>query len=367
MAKTNNMIFFIIPALFVLISVWLLFSFQTQESSKTKIGIILPLTGNTASLGAAAKNGANLAFQDISEKEKQKLLLFFEDDQFDPKNTLTIFFKLVGIDQVNVIICFTSSPCNAIAPLAEEKKIPTIAIASDSKIQKNKKFVFRLEIAPNEEAKLLVNYIEKQNFKRLASIVAIHDGIQAGYDELSKYPRFADIEVFKENVQPSEKDFRTVLNKAFSTKPDIIFVGLLPGQAGELGKQAKDFGYSGKFIGLNFLESEETLTSAQGSLEGIIYTNTMESQGWFNKKFKKAFNKNPSSGAAHAYDAITLIAKAISENKKTSKEIVEYLSSIKDYNGALGLFSATNTHEFSLPVTLKTIKNNEFVEVELTS
>jgi len=325
-----------------------------------KIGVILPLSGDLASLGENSKNGALLAYQELTERQKEKIQLIFEDDHFDPKSTVSAFNKLINIDEASLIICATSGPCSAIAPLAEQSQVPLIAVASNPKIQENKNFVVRLEIAPSEEAKLLLAYLKEKDYKRIASIVATQDGILAGYTELKKDLIFREREVYSEKVDPSLKDFRTSLTKILAQNPDIIFVGLLPGIAGDFGRQVKEMGYTGAFVGLNFLEGDETLVSAKGSLNGIVYTNAQDAQSWFSQLYEKTYHKAKGPGSAHLYDAIKLIAKALETNNVASAKMATYLNSIKNYNGALGLFSSTDTHEFTLPVMLKTIVNNQF-------
>ena len=351
-----------IPIIVVIIIVVAVAVFYKPAPKETiKIGAILPLTGELASLGQGAKNGALLAFQELTADQQKKVQLLFEDDQFDPKNTISAFNKLISMDKVNVVICLASGPCNAIAPLAEEQQIPLIALASDPKIQKDKNFVVRLEIAPSEEAKILLDYIETKNYKSLASVVALQDGILAGYDNLLKDTGYSAIEVISEKVKPDEKDYRTVITKIISKQPDVIFVGLLPGFAGDFGKQARTLGYKGDFIGLNFLEGDETLLSAQGTLDGIIFTTRKEPRGWFIDAYKKQYGETFGPTSAGLYDSMMLIAKGVDTGKTSNLEIAKYLNAIKDYSGALGVFSSTDTHEFALPIMLKTIKNGKFV------
>ena len=213
-------------------------SSQPSVKEPIKIGVILPLTGEVASLGENIKNGASLAFNELSENIKQKTQLVFEDDGFQPKNTVSAFNKLVNTDGADVIICFASGPCNAIAPIADQKQIPLIAVAS-APVQKDREFVVRLEISTVEEAKKLSQFIKEKGYTRVASIVAVQDGIQSGYKALSSDSVFLLKEVASESVKPDEKDFRTIVSKLISKKPDLIFVGLLPGMAGEFGKQAR--------------------------------------------------------------------------------------------------------------------------------
>lgn len=369
-ASVKTFLIFAIIALLAITLIWLLVMNNRTTggaisgNEPIKVGIILPLSGDLASLGQGVKNGAMLSYEDLTKSQKEKIELLFEDDQFNPKNTVTAFNKLVDIDKANVVICLASTSCNAIAPLAEENKIPLIAIASDPKIQKGKEFVVRLEIAPAQEAKNLLSYVKEKDYKKIASVVALQDGVKAGYSQLSKDPIYSSNEVFSEFVNPDEKDFRTVLAKILEKNPDVIFVGLLPGQAGEFGVQAKELGYEGEFIGLNFLEGEETLSAAKGSLEGMVYTNAKDPQNWFSEEYKKEYEKSPGPGSAHIYDSVKLISNSIESGKTSNIEIAQYLSSIRNYSGALGTFSSTESHEFTIPVELKTIRNNEFVNYE---
>jgi len=355
---------FILPLIVIgLIISYVIFNGINADKPKIKqikIGVILPLTGELSSLGESAYRGAELAYQALSPENQAKIEIIYEDDQFDPKNTIASFNKLTMIDQVSAIVCFASNTCNAIAPLAEQNKIPLIAIASDPKVQENKNYVFRLEIAPAEEARLLSEYIEINNYQKIASVVAIQDGIQAGYRELKNMSYFRNHEIFTENVNPDEKDFHSVLIKLLNQKPDLIFIGLLPGMAGDLSKQATELGYHGNFIGLNFLQGPETLATAQGTLEGLVYTFAQDNQDWFNRNYLAKYNQEPGQGSAHVYDAVNLYFTSIIANKSSSDDFVNYLSTVDNFPGALGNFNSNGQHEFTLPMRLKTIKNNEY-------
>jgi len=331
-----------------------------QKQEAFKVGIIGPFTGEVASLGENVKNGALLSYDDLSADKKEKISILFEDDHFDAKTTVSAFNKLVQIDDADAVICFASGPCNAVAPLAEEYKIPLIAVASDPKISVNKSFVVRLEIAPGQEAKVLSEFIKEKNYARIASIVALQDGIKAGYAELMKHPEYSSKEIFSENVNIKEKDLRTVIAKIIEKNPDVIFLGLLPGQAGEFAKQARELGYNKSFVGLNFIEGEETLTAANGTLEGLVYTQAADPTDWFSREYELRYNKSIGPGSPHMYDAIGMISNCISEGKSSNEAMASCLNSIKDYSGAFGTFSSTGNHEFGLPVMLKTVKNNQF-------
>jgi len=362
MTKTTKIIIIIIIAVVVVSGIWYLTTQKPAEKEMIKIGVILPLSGPVASLGENARNGIELAYKDLFDQEKQKISLVFEDDQFDPKLTVSAFNKLVDIDKVTAVVCFASNPCAAVAPLADEKLVPLIAIAS-APVQLNRSWVFRLEISTQFEAEKLLQYIKSKNYTHIGSVVALQDGIQSGYKALKSDMFFSGKEVASETVKPDEKDYRTVITKILTKKPDLIFVGLLPGVAGDFSKQARTLEYKGDFVAFNFIEGEETLTAANNTLEGLIYTQAADPQGWFADKYKSMYNKAYGIGAAHAYDAITLIAESINGKSGDPKQIIRNsLNIVVDHSGALGIFSATGSHEFTIPLVLKTIKGNQFVK-----
>ncbi len=327
--------------------------FKPTDSGLVKIGIILPLSGEVSSLGENAKNGALLAFGELSTSTRQKVGLIFEDDKFEPKNTIASFNKLVNLDHVSVVVCFTSTPCSAVAPLADQYKIPLIAVAS-APVQIGRDHVVRLELSTQEEGRVLADYLESRSYQNIASVLAVQEGVKSAYNSLVSDSYVKNRLGLSESISPETLDFKSSLVKIISTKPDVILVGLLPGPAGVFAKQARQLGYKGDLVGFNFIEGEETLSAAQGAINGIVYTQASDSSPAFGELYKNYFGINPGPGSAHLYDAVKILSSGHS---------IEYLKSIKDFSGALGIYSSLPGGEFSIPVILKTVKNNSFVSL----
>jgi branched-chain amino acid transport system substrate-binding protein len=334
------------------------FGFIFGSANQVKIGIILPLTGELSDLGEGVRKSAVMAYDNLPIEYRKNIALVFEDDQFQPKQTVSAFQSLTRDEKVQAVICLASAPCKAIAPIAESKKILLIALASDSQIQVDKEYVYRLEANPREESKLLGKFIEQNNFRNIASIVAVQDGILEAYGAITEDGYFSSNEVISEKVSPETKDFRTVAVKLIKTNPDAILAGLLPGQAGHFAKQIRTLGYSGTLLGYNFIEGPESITAAGGALEGIIYTQVADQENWFREGYQNRYNLVAGPGTGHVYDAVTLIAQALNSE---SKDLPIFFNNIVGYHGALGTFSSTGTHEFTLPVMLKTVKGSKFV------
>ncbi len=342
----------------VLLLIWLLGSNNVNQT-KTSVGVILPLTGPIASLGESAKNGALLAFNDSNIERKNSIV--FEDDHFDPKTTILAYNKLKEINKVNSVVCFASAPCNAIAPLAERDHIILIAIASDPLVQVNKKYVFRLEISPLVESQKIAEYIKTKNFKSISSVVAIQSGVQAAYKGLIDDSNINKLINNSESVNVGERDYRTIISGLLKTNPQAIIVGLLPGDAGNFIKQARELGFAGDFVGFNFIEGEETLKAGGEALEDTVYSQSAGGSVWFNNLYKETYTMSADSGAIHSYDALKILLQA--QKKGGKEDAVKYIESLKNYNGASGVFSSDSVHQFTLPVVLKTIRGGQFVKL----
>jgi len=92
----------------------------------TKIGVILPLTGELALFGEKVRRGIELAASD----GQGEFDLIFEDSASSPVKAVTAFQKLTSIDSVKFIIG-PAGPGEtlAVAPLAVRKRVTLIAIS----------------------------------------------------------------------------------------------------------------------------------------------------------------------------------------------------------------------------------------------
>jgi branched-chain amino acid transport system substrate-binding protein len=359
MKRSNKIIIGII----VVFCICLGLAFRFTDSSPIKIGVILPLSGELSSIGENAKNGALLAYSNLSTSTRQKVSLIFEDDKFDAKNTVSAFNKLAVVDKVSAIVCLTSTPCAAVAPLADQLKIPLIAVAS-APVQIGHDFVVRLELSPLEEGKSLAQYVEHKSYTKIAAVVAIQDGAKTAYASFAENDYVKNHTVIHTSVSPAAKDLRSDIAKVLTTSPDVIVVGLLPGSAGIFAKQLRQLGYRGDLVGFNTIEGEETLTAAQGAIEGIVYTQATDPTAGFTDLYLKAYGTNPGPGSAHVHDATKMLAGIIESGGTDSPGIIKNLKSIKNFSGAFGMYSSVPGGEFGIPVIFKTVKEWQFVRLE---
>ncbi len=153
------------------------FGEEVKCSKPLKIGVILPLSGDTATAGVAIRNGTLMAARNLANRCKVELV--FEDDQLQQSRSVASFYKLTSFDKIDALIVFSSGSGKAIAPLADTAKIPVIAIASDAAVSRGKKFTFNHWVTPESQAKLLVPEALRRGYKKIVIVSSEHDGTLA--------------------------------------------------------------------------------------------------------------------------------------------------------------------------------------------
>src|SRR5579871_1792488 len=107
---------------------------QAQET--VRIGLILPMTGQSASTGKQISAAVKLYMeQHGSTVAGKKLEVLLRDDGAVPDHTKRIAQELIVNDKVKFIAGFGITPCAlAAAPLATQAKVPEIVMAAGTSI-----------------------------------------------------------------------------------------------------------------------------------------------------------------------------------------------------------------------------------------
>jgi len=320
-----------------------------------RVGVILPLSGENASIGMGLQNAVKMAVDDLPVEARERLVVYVEDDGLVSRNSVSAFHKLVTQNRIDALINVSSGTANALAPLAEQRGIPFIAIASDPKIVEGRKNVFNFWVTPLEQAKLVVPEALRRGYKRIARISTIHDFTLAAnrdFDDLNQ----GRIEIVVDQEYPMEvTDFRSSIARIRREKDlDAVFIFLFKGQLSSFAMQARQGGIDLPFFGYEFMEDVSEIRAAQGALDGAWYVNAADPDDEFMERFKKLHPDSTVFAVGNGYDAIMLFARAI-ETARSKAEIVDFLATLKDFEGVVGTFSATGDHRFTLPAVIKEV------------
>ena len=337
---------------------------MAAEEKPLRIGVVLPLSGSSASLGTYVKNGIELAYDGLSAERKKRIKVLFEDDAWKTSQSVSAFQKLTTVKKASAVLVVGSAVGNALAPIAERRKIPLVAIgASDRKIVDGRKFAFIHWVTPEVEAQVMAKEIARRNYQRLAVIGTEHEGVLAvlsALDEALVEQKLDSKVVLRETFLGSETSFQTYLAKVRKAEVDGIVVCLIPGSLASFAKQVKQFDISADLMGIELFEDEHEVAAAAGGLDGHWYVNADVSSAEFETAYREKYGSVPGWASANAYDSMQLIFSALEKVGDSSEGIAAYLANVENYVGAAGTYSSSGDNRFTLPATIKVVTKDGF-------
>jgi len=350
-------------------------SFSQSQTGSIKIGAVLPLTGDSAAWGEQGKYGIELAVEEINSKggiNGKKLEVVYEDSQAIPKNAVTSIQKLINVDKVPAVVGdIVSATTLAMAPIAEKSKTVLIAIsASAPAITNAGEYIYRVWPSDLLEGSVLAEFVSKNKYKKVC-ILHIQTDYGTGLRDAFKktFEQKGGRVILTQGYKQDETDFKPVLLKIKSKRPDAVYIVGYYKDSGLILKQAKEIGLKTQFFGATAVESPKLIEIAGDAAEGLIYPiitdfdpdNPSPIQKEFIEKFKKKFGVVPDWASSHSHDAVVVIAEAMKKGGTTGKAIKKTIDSQKIFEGVTGkIVFDKNGDVIDKPVTIKTIKNGKF-------
>lgn len=228
-------------ALFVLLVV-IISSPALAEVPPTTVGVILPLSGEVASMGQAFRRGLDLFVKDYPQSS---IKLVFEDHRYDGKSALSALHKLRQVDKVALEIVWGNMPGDSCAPVAEQEKIPLIAISMNP-VAKDRKYVVSLGPPTDKLLTKVGERLAEWNTQNAAAIsIDIGNALQAL--EQLKVRMHGALAI--KTIANEESDFKTMILALKKKKVDSLFLLMLPKQALTFLRQAKQLDFHPRIIG----------------------------------------------------------------------------------------------------------------------
>lgn len=322
-------------------------------SDHLKIGFIAPLTGSAQAFGQASRNGFELARQEFGSSDRFKV--FYQDDEFLPAKTVTAFNYLVEREKVDLIVAIGSTPCRAIAPLAQKKAVPFIAWASDEEVGKNRSFVIRSYPSGFAEGRRVAEEALQRGYQHIAVFTMSSDYAQSwNSGVVATLPQEKVLMV--EEMSPQTEDFKPLLLKARQKGVSEFLVCLAPGKSASFAKQTRQLGYTTPMGGCDYFHDKDEIKASNGALLGSWFVTLLVKKD-FREKYRKAFaNDSVLSGAAVHYDLAKILHQI--QIRDQALNISEQLLSVGFQDGVAGPFQIIekdNDRFFDYALTIKEI------------
>ncbi|MDL5532525.1 ABC transporter substrate-binding protein [Bifidobacterium longum] len=319
------------------------------------IGTVTTNSGTAAAYGEAEVKGFELAVSEINAKggiNGKKVKLESMDDKGDATEASNAYNKLAGDNNVLAVAGPTiSATTAAVAPLADQSKLVTIAPAATSDSIETGNYLFRTCFKDSYQGEVAARFAaENLKVKKVAVLYGTGDPYSSGVGEaFAKAAEKLGLEVVNKESSSSADDteYSAQLQKIQASGAELLYAPYYYSVAGPyIIPQARSVGFEGYVMGPDGYDGLK-LTGDKSQYNKTYYTthysaddNTNTKVQDFIKSYKSKNNAEPNTFAALGYDTIYMIKQAIEKaGENATREDVRNAVAGMTFDGVTGKFT----------------------------
>ena len=340
------------------------------------LGSITTNSGTAAAYGEAELKGFKLAISEINAKgglNGKKIKLESMDDKGDATEASNAFNKLAGDSNVLAVLGPTiSSTTAAVAPLADQSKLPAIAPAATSDSIATGGYLFRTCFKDSYQGEIAAKFAaETLKVKKVAVLYGTGDPYSSGVGKaFAAAAKKAGLDVVDEENSSSADDteYSSQLQKIQASGAEFLYAPYYYSVAGPyIIPQARSLGYKGYVMGPDGYDGLK-LTGDKSQYDKVLYTTHYSPDDTSNSKvqdfiksYKKANNnQEPNTFTALAYDSVYMFKQAYEKaGKNPTREQIRNAISGMSFSGVTGKFTLDKKGSPNKSVIVLELKNGK--------
>lgn len=317
------------------------------------IGMVGPLTGQEAHFGLGTRDGVALAIEEANLDggvDGRALVLRAYDSQSKPEEAATAAMRLVRQDMVALVIGDnTSSDTLAMAPAVALAQVPLISpSATNPRVTtEGGPYVFRVCFVDSFQGEAMAGFAHRTlKLSRVAVLTDLKSDYSIGLADFfrRRFRQLGGAVVAEESYSKGDSDFRSLLTRVKSSRPDAIFIPGYYSDVGPMARQARELGIEAVLLGGDGWDGGGKLSELGGSaVEGSYYSthfspdNPAQSVQRFLKTYQEHFGRLPDSLSALGYDAARVgIAALRASGGVGGSALRAAIGSTRDFDGVTG-------------------------------
>ena len=303
---------------------------STATGAAFKIGGTGPLTGDAAIYGVAAKNGAQLAVDEINALGGDiQFELRYEDDVNDPEKAVNAYNTLKDWGMQLSLGSVTSKPGEATSVENYEDRIFALTpSASSQATTEGKDNVFQMCFMDPNQGTASARYIDEQDLGTKIAIIWKNDDVYSKgiHDNFVEEAEARGLEIVSDTTfaTGNDTDFSVQVADAQSNGADLVFLPMYYTPASLILAQADKVGYTPKWFGVDGMDGILTMDGFDATLaEGVMLLTPFNADAEDEKtqnfvaKYEEQFGEIPNQFAADAYDCIYAYYEALTNANAT--------------------------------------------------
>lgn len=354
-----------ITAIIVLLII-AIFIHEPQPPQELTIGVLLPATGKFAYLSEDIQNSLEIARVDL-ENRNIKVNLLYEDTAGEPPKAVSAANKLIQVDKVDILMAGTGSSANlAVAPVAEQNKVPFIAISATPKLNDAGHYIFKSQPDIGDEVRVMVDWVAKQKYTKVAIMFdSTSDTLKSAKDEFTKmFTALGGEVVIAEGYTPGP-DYKTQLTKIKDKGPEVVYVLGVDAVTAVVLKQANEVGLKAQFVGFSGAETQDFIDQTGTLGENFVISavpfdceRTKTSEEFCDEYASRYAGRLPLQYGAYAYDILTLLGNEMPDSGVITYDLLEGASVEDSLVENFGFNSDGNIE--NVPILMKQLKDGKY-------
>ena len=303
---------------------------SSAQGAAFKIGGTGPLTGTAAIYGIAAKNGAQIAVDEINALGGDiQFELRYEDDVHDAEKAVHAYNTLKDWGMQLSLGSVTSKPAEATSVENNADRIFALTPSASSQATiEGKDNVFQMCFMDPNQGAASAQYIAEQSLGTKIAIIWKNDDVYSKgiHDTFVDEAGTRGLEIVSDTTfaDGNDTDFSVQLADAQSKGADLVFLPMYYQPASLILSQAKGMGYAPKWFGVDGMDGILTMEGFDPALaEGVMLLTPFnadaedEKTQAFVAKYQEQFSETPNQFAADAYDCIYAYYQALTNAQAT--------------------------------------------------
>jgi branched-chain amino acid transport system substrate-binding protein len=232
---------------------------QLPEGEDLWVGVSLELTGTGALVGLSQRKAVTIAQDTLNSSrvimgnQIRRIQVSIKDNASDPKQAAEIAKEFAADTRMLAIIGgSTAATAKAMAPIAEQQKIPLLATASADTILRpiaNRRFVFKLGPNAADVAARLSRIVRQQGLNRVAIMAEVGDHGDAGVGAMTTAANNDQRElVLTVRVPVGSRDYRALAEQVAAARPDAVVIWAVAPTSGLVARALRQANYAGLML-----------------------------------------------------------------------------------------------------------------------
>ena len=348
-------------------------------TERSKIGVLLPLSGPGSRVGTRALRGIELALTMVQERDPAaKLSLVIRDSTENVAPAQEALRALVNEEHVvGVIGPLFSRTATELAALADQLAVPLISpYARDSDFPALSPYAFRNSVTDAMQGRVLAEHA--MSVLKLRRFVILHPEDAYGTALRDRFreqvlQRQGEI-VAVLSYSPNSTDISRAIARLQGLQYDAIFLPEYADKVGTIVAQLAAQHIQGmQLLGTDGWNAPGLVATDAHLLEGAVFVDGFFADApspavhTFVERFRTRYHETPGLLAAQAYDTLLMCAQVLKAGAQTPAQLRDGLLHVRDFAGVSGLTSMGDKRDAEKVPYLLTVKGGQIVQLNAES